>query len=93
MFYSERITIYKEIPMWKRTPFKEILGVLAVILIMTLVAQGLKYLNPKPNVLEELEEKIKKVEQKEIVLTEPEKQLEKQATEKEWQEVDKQTDK
>ena len=40
MFYSERITIYKEIPMWKRTPFKEILGVLAVILIMTLVAQG-----------------------------------------------------
>jgi uncharacterized protein YoxC len=47
----------------------------------------------EPNPLEELEEKIKKVEQKEIVLTEPEKQLEKQATEKEWQEVDKQTDK
>ena len=76
-----------------KTPYKEILGVLAVILFMTLVAQGLKYLNPKPNVLEELEEKIKKVEQKEIILTEPEKQLEQQATEKEWQEVDKQTDK
>jgi len=76
-----------------KTPYKEILGVLAVILFMTLVAQGLNYLNPKPNVLEELEEKIKKVEQKEIVLTETEKQLEKQATEKEWQEVDKQTDK
>ena len=76
-----------------KTPYKEILGVLAVILFMTLVAQGLNYLNPEPNVLEELEEKIKKVEQKEIVLTETEKQLEKQATEKEWQEVDKQTDK
>ena len=76
-----------------KTPYKEILGVLAVILFMTLVAQGLKYLNPKPNVLEELEEKIKKVEQKEIILTEREKQLERQATEKEWQEVDKQTDK
>ena len=76
-----------------KTPFKELLGILVVGAFLTLVAQGLKYLNPKPNVLEELEEKIKKVEQKEIVLTEPEKQLEKQATEKEWQEVDKQTDK
>ena len=76
-----------------KTPYKEILGTLTIILFVILVAQGLKYLNPKPNVLEELEEKIKKVEQKEIVLTEPEKQLEKQATEKEWQEVDKQTDK
>jgi len=93
MFYSERITIYKEIPMWKKTPFKEILGVLAVILFITLITQGSNYLKPKSNVLEELEEKIKKVEQKEIVLTEPEKQLEKQATEKEWQEVDKQIDK
>jgi len=93
MFYSERITIYKEIPMLKKTPFKELLGILVVGSIITLLALGLNYLNPKPNVLEELEEKIKKVEQKEIVLTEPEKQLEKQATEKEWQEVDKQTDK
>ena len=93
MFYTERITIYKEIPMWKRTPFKELLGILVVGCIITLLALGLNYLNPKPNVLKELEEKIKKVEQKEIVLTEPEKQLEKQATEKEWQEVDKQTDK
>jgi len=93
MFYTERITIYKEIPMWKKTPFKELLGILVVGSIITLLALGLNYLSPKPNVLEELEEKIKKVEQKEIVLTEPEKQLEKQATEKEWQEVDKQTDK
>ena len=50
-------------------------------------------MNPKQNVLEELEEKIKKVEQKEIILTEHEKELEKKATEKEWQEVDNSTDK
>ena len=88
MFYTERITIYKEIPMWKRTPFKELLGILVVGCIITLLALGLNYLNPKPNVLEELEEKIKKVEQKEIVLTPKEKELEQQATEKEWKEVD-----
>jgi heme oxygenase len=50
-------------------------------------------MNPKQNVLEELEEKIKKVEQKEIILTENEKELEKKATEKDWQEVDNSTDK
>ena len=70
-----------------------VLGVGSLIIIMGILAYCLNYMNPKQNVLEELEEKIKKVEQKEIVLTEPEKQLEKQATEKEWQEVDKQTDK
>ena len=45
------------------------------------------------NVLEELEEKIKKVEQKEIILTENEKQLEKKANEKDWAEIDKQLEK
>ena len=52
MFYTERITIYKEIPMWKRTPLKELLGILVVGCIITLLALGLNYLNPKPNVLE-----------------------------------------
>ena len=50
-------------------------------------------MNPKTNVLEELEEKIKKVEQKEIILTENEKQLEKKANEKDWAEIDKQLEK
>jgi hypothetical protein len=44
--------------------------------------------NKEPNPLVELEEKIRKVEQKEIVLTPKEKELEQQATEKEWKEVD-----
>jgi len=76
-----------------KTPFKELLGILVVGAFLTLVAHGLKYLNSEPNILEELEEKIKKVQQKEIVLTESEKELEKKSVEKEWQEVDKETDK
>ena len=70
-----------------------VLGVGSLIIIMGILAYCLNYINPKQNVLEELEEKIKKVEQKEIILTENEKELEKKATEKEWQEVDNSTDK
>ena len=70
-----------------------VLGLGSLLIIMTLLAYGLNYMNPKTNVLEELEEKIKKVEQKEIMLTENEKQLEKQANEKDWAEIDKQLEK
>jgi len=45
--------------------------------------------NKEPNPLVELEEKIRKVEQKEIVLTENEKKLEQKSNEKDWEEVDK----
>ena len=47
----------------------------------------------EPNPLEVIEQKLEKVKTKDKVLTENEKKLEKKATEKEWQEVDKQTDK
>jgi recombinational DNA repair protein RecR len=70
-----------------------VLGLGSLLIIMGVLAYVLNYMNPKQNVLEELEEKIKKVEQKEIILTENEKELEKKATEKDWQEVDKATDK
>ena len=70
-----------------------VLGLGSLLIIMGILAYCLNYINPKQNVLEELEEKIKKVEQKEIILTENEKELEKKATEKDWQEVDKATDK
>lgn len=76
-----------------KTPFKELLGILVVGAFLTLVAHGLKYLNPEPNLLDELEEKIEKVQQKEIILTESEKELEKKSAEKEWQDLDKETDK
>ena len=70
-----------------------VLGLGSLLIIMGVLAYGLNYMNPKTNVLEELEEKIKKVQEKEIILTENEKELEKKATEKDWQEVDKATDK
>ena len=70
-----------------------VLGVGSLVVIMGILAYCLNYMNPKQDVLQELEEKIKKVEQKEIILTENEKELEKKATEKEWQEVDNSTDK
>jgi len=45
------------------------------------------------NRLEFIEEEIKKIETKQKILTEKEKELEKLATEKDWAEVDKETDK
>jgi len=45
------------------------------------------------NQLEFIEEEIKKVQEKKKILTEKEKQLEKLATEKDWEEVDKDKDK
>ena len=64
--------------------FLTVLLLLSVTLILS---------NNEPNPLVELEEKIKKVEQKEIVLTSNEKELEKEANEKDWNEVDKNTTK
>ena len=64
--------------------FLTVLLLLSVTLILS---------NKEPNPLVELEEKIRKVEQKEIVLTPNEKELEKEANEKDWNEVDKNTTK
>ena len=47
----------------------------------------------KKNRLDFIEEEIKKVQEHKRILTEKEKELEKLATEKEWEEVDKSTDK
>jgi len=47
----------------------------------------------KKNRLEFIEEEIKKVQEKKKVLTDKEKELEKLATEKDWEQVDKDTTK
>ena len=47
----------------------------------------------KKNRLEFIEEEIEKVQTKQKILTEKEKELEKLATEKDWEEVDKNTNK
>tara|TARA_Y100001972_G_C7633557_1_gene318074 strand:- start:1157 stop:1453 length:297 start_codon:yes stop_codon:yes gene_type:complete len=90
MFYTERITIYKEIPMWKKTPFKELLGILVVGGFITLLALGLNYLQ-KPNALEKIEQRLDEAEQSQSVLTENEKKLKTEAQTKEWEEVDEKT--
>ena len=50
-------------------------------------------ITPEKNRLDKLDEMIKKVEQKKIILTPTEKLLERKATEEDWEEVDKETNK
>ena len=64
-----------------------IFSITAGLLVVTLL------LPEKKNRLEFIEEEIKKVQEYKKILTEKGKELEKLATEKEWEEVDKSTDK
>jgi len=93
MFYTERITIYKE---EKSTIMKTITRAIAGIVIIGgfffLLAQGLNYLQ-KPNALENVEKRLDEAAKKESVLTDNEKKLKTESQTKEWEEVDKQTDK
>jgi len=80
---------------------KQYLYIFLTVILLSWVVQicvlylglTLTFSNNEPNPLVELEEKIKKVEQKEIVLTPNERELEKEANEKDWNEVDKNTTK
>jgi len=58
-----------------------------------LLTVALLLLPEKKNRLEFIEEEINKVQAQQKILTEKEKELEKLATEKEWAEVDKETNK
>ena len=58
-----------------------------------LLTAALLLLPEKKNRLEFIEEEIKKVQNQQKILTEKEKELEKLAIEKEWEEVDKETNK
>ena len=93
MFYTERITIYKE---EKSTIMNTITRAIAGIVIIGgfffLLAQGLNYLQ-KPNALENVEKRLDEAAQKESVLTDNEKQLKTESQTKEWEDLDKQTDK
>tara|TARA_B100000900_G_scaffold175824_1_gene149177 strand:+ start:126 stop:359 length:234 start_codon:yes stop_codon:yes gene_type:complete len=64
-----------------------------IIIGLFLVMAGVLLYPDKKNRLEFIEERLKEVELKQKVLTEQEKALEKLATEKEWEEVDKETNK
>ena len=58
-----------------------------------LLTVALLLLPEKKNRLEFIEDEIKKVQEHKKILTEKEKELEKLATEKDWEEVDKDTNK
>ena len=75
-----------------KSPFKELLGILLVGAFITVLALGLNYLQ-RPNALEKIEQRLDEAAQKETVLTENEKKLKTESETKEWEEVDKQTDK
>ena len=89
MFYSESITIYKE---EKNMFIRTIAGIILIGGFITLLSYGLNYLQ-KPNALENIEKRMDEAEKKESVLTENEKKLKTESQTKEWEEVDKQTDK
>jgi hypothetical protein len=67
------------------------LWIFLIVLILAFISISL--FPDKKNRLEFIEEEMKKVETKQKILTEKEKQLEKLATEKDWEEVDKDSNK
>jgi len=71
---------------------RTIAGIVLIGGFFFLLAQGLNYLQ-KPNALENIEKRMDEAEQKESILTENEKKLKTESQTKEWEEVDKQTDK
>ena len=75
-----------------KTFLKSIAGIILIGSFITLLAYGLNYLQ-KPNALENIEKRLDEAEQKQQVLTEKEKELVQDAQNKEWEEVDKETDK
>ena len=79
MFYTERITIYKE---EKSTIMNVFLRAIACIVVICgfffLLAQGLNYLQ-KPNALDNVEKRLDEAAEKESVLTDNEKKLKQEA--------------
>jgi len=75
-----------------KTITKTISGIILIGGFITLLSLGLNYLQ-KPNALENIEKRLDEAQEKQSVLTENEKNLKQESQTKEWEEVDKQTDK
>ena len=75
-----------------KTFLKAILGVVLIGSFISLLAYGLNYLQ-KPSPLENIEKRLDEATEKESVLTDNEKKLKQESMTKEWEEVDKTTDK
>jgi len=75
-----------------KTPFKELLGILIVGAFISVIGITLAHFQ-KPHPVEVLEKRLDEKQEEESVLTENEKKLKTESQTKEWEEVDKQTDK
>ena len=88
MFYTERITIYKEEKSTIMNVFlRAIAGIVVICGFFFLLAQGLNYLQ-KPNALDNVEKRLDEAAESQSVLTENEQKLKTEAQTKEWEEVD-----
>ena len=92
MFYTERITIYKEEKPKMKTIIRAISGIILIGGFFFLLSLGLNHLQ-KPNALENVEKRLDEAAEKESVLTDDEKKLKTDSQTKEWEDLDKQTDK
>ena len=70
---------------------KQYLWIFVTLLILTVISISL--FPDKKNRLEFIEERIKDVEKRKKILTQTEKELQKLATERDWEQVDKDTTK
>jgi len=75
-----------------KTPFKELLGILIVGAFISVIGITLAHFQ-KPDPIEQLEQRLDEKQEEESVLTDNEKELKSKSLDKEWEEVDKQTDK
>ena len=74
------------------TFLRAIAGIILIGGFFFLLAQGLNYLQ-KPTPLENIEKRLDEAAEKESVLTENERKLKQDSQNREWEEVDKETDK
>ena len=75
-----------------KQPIKIIQCLVLLFAFFALLSYGLNHLQ-KPNALENVEKRLDEAAENESVLTENEKKLKTESQTKEWEEVDKQTDK
>ncbi len=75
-----------------KTLIKAISGIILIGGFIGLLAYGLNYLQ-RPGPLENIEKRMDEAAEKESVLTDKEIKLKEQSQNKEWEEVDKETDK
>ena len=75
-----------------KTFLKSISCIILIGVFFFLLAQGLNYLQ-RPNPLENIEKRMDEAAEKDNNLTDNEKKLKQDSQTKEWEEVDKQTDK